>query len=754
MNVQTIETTQFVDDGQVEAVAYTAPLPMELHDETTSIAAFLRKPKLLAFDGITGLQWKNQVSGTLLAYVDPLFELVNTPMWMEKVRGYNLLRATAVLQLKFNANPFQQGAIIGHFLTQGQLSLTQTRNCCLGTISLQPHVIADCRDTGLTLEIPYVSVFDWIEFHDDIKGTGWGRFFITVLSGLKTSDNTGVDISVFLHFEDLELCAPITPESGRKSNAKFGSRKMSCESILPTVSSVLSKGPVVGSFADIPSLPEVKPSWMLELMAKAASVNGWSKPKRGVDNVTSFDAPSRYGASADGEIPFMPLGLKSDNAIVPAHDSIYEGDEMAFNFLKTREMYIGDTTWTTNQPVGSLLYTYLSGPSWEAQNVSRIKGAKKLTGRVLHPSSVLAQHMNQWRGSYKIRMKVVKTQMHTGRLMVTYSPTTDPLVAPSLEGSMFSIRQIVDLSTTDEFEFHLPFLLSRQYLGVDMHSGKFAVTVLNALKGPTTVAQEVSILWFLSCGDDFELQVPGIGPAMIPITMESGRGKTVLSLPEDTQRALAPSTRCVGESFSSVKQFLVRNSPLYEKIRTNNSSQNFTLMPFAFSVIGLDAGGGLTWYGKVGGDPYNLYSAFYAFYRGGMRITATRGPQFEACCAPNFKIATMTPLINVSPIKVSNLDLGIAANLADESFGPVGLSSAYMTIPMEIPYYCQTKMSSVLASPAAIGAQMEDSTQPSSNCSVFQDGITPVNFRRACRDDFQFLYFIGVPILFVSYTDI
>lgn len=756
LSVEKVETTEFIDDGTVVREEFKAELPRELYEETDSISAFMRKPLLLHFGGSSNIQWLNQSAGSRLATIDPFMSLQATELWMEKIRGYNLMRARPVLQVRFNANPFQQGALIVHFLPQPQTKHSQTRNCSLATISMQPHAIADCRDTGVELTIPYISAYDWVEFHDQVSDSGWGSFYLTVLSPLRSGDNTGVDISVFLHFEDLELAAPICPESGRGSGAKkFATRKMDVESVLPSVSRVLSKGPSVGGFGDIPSLPDMKPSWLLEIAAKAASLNGWSKPTRGVDNVTSFEAPCRFGASSDGEIPFLPLGLKADNSVCVSKDSIYDGDEMSFNFLKTREMFLASTDWKMTDTIGSLIFSYFTGPFWDGTLVSKIKGTKKLTGKVYHPSSILAKHFAQWRGGYVLRLKVIKTQMHTGRLLITFSPTKDPLIGPSLQGSMFSIRQIVDLSTADSFEFHLPYMLSTQYISTAMQSGKFTVSVMNALKGPATVADQVQLLWFLSCDRDFELQVPAVGPAMVPITLESGRGKTAtrVTLPEEESMVLEPSLRCVGEKFSSIKQLLARNSPLYEFLRTSNSSSSFTIFPHMNSVIGLNATGVPTWYGGMGGDPYNLYSTFYAFYRGGMRISFTRGPQFEASCAATYSIATMKGIINACPTKLSNLDFAVTTNLTDRSFGPVGISSAYTCIPVDVPYYCETKISPVLSSPGQIGAFFTDNTQPHSNCSVYQDGVTPINFRRASKDDFHFLYFIGVPILFESYGE-
>jgi len=74
--------------------------------------------------------------------------------------------------------------------------------------------------------------------------------------------------------------------------------------------------------------------------------------------------------------------------------------------------------------------------------------------------------------------------------------------------SAYALRAIVDIRTEDEITFELPYLIQSDYIKNDVASGRIDILVLNDLRGPESVAQNIDVQVFYRAGDDFEYAVP------------------------------------------------------------------------------------------------------------------------------------------------------------------------------------------------------------------------------------------------------
>jgi len=182
--------------------------------DANAIADFLAKPTILWAGSFTtaGAANDNLYTNTVATALQ-----ANT-IWMNKIQGYNLFRGTAVLRLTANANPFQQGRLIMHFLpcriASDSSHYFTMHNQNLLQKSNHPHVELGMRETSCELRIPYVTPFSYFDFSQQLYD--WGTFWIDILSPLRVgaAASTTVDLTLFMSFEDVSLSAPFYSDIG------------------------------------------------------------------------------------------------------------------------------------------------------------------------------------------------------------------------------------------------------------------------------------------------------------------------------------------------------------------------------------------------------------------------------------------------------------------------------------------------------------------------------------------------------------
>jgi hypothetical protein len=99
----------------------------------------------------------------------------------------------------------------------------------------------------------------------------------------------------------------------------------------------------------------------------------------------------------------------------------------------------------------------------------------------------------------KYKFKLVKTEFHSGRLMVTFVPfdyRQTPPVTTTLTTNMerYASKTIVDISSTVEFEVIVPFISNTPWAEYNNAIGFLDVFVLDPLKAPNTVSSSITLL--------------------------------------------------------------------------------------------------------------------------------------------------------------------------------------------------------------------------------------------------------------------
>lgn len=788
-------TTTFTSDGNEVAQTFTVPTPLssvEVRDQ--ALRDFMEKAVLI----YTGTwQHASNINALLPIYtgaatrLDVATCLLANSIWANKIQGFQLVRGTVVFRLVLNASPFQAGRLLLHFLPcckdfdAVDASYLAMHNATLGGKTQQPCVELDCRDSVAILKIPYCTPSTWY----DIKNANydWGTLFLSVLSPLQvgTGQVDGVDYSLYVSFEDFEMAAPLVPQSKKKFSS---SNKMDSEaeamsegpitkglSVVSTIASALTAVPVLAPIAG-------PVAWVSNIASGIASAFGWSKPTSEAHVGPMQIQPNRYSATSAGADTAYPLALIPDNKLSPIDTgSIYDGDEMSFNFLKRRWGYFNALTWVVSDTSGTrLLPAFPVIPNALADIGHDTKTTYISDFRQGPPIFYMCNFFKSYRGGIEVMFKVVKTDFHIGRLQVTFTPSRySSETTVTLANSQLSMREIIDLRTGNEFCFKLPYLHNLNYLKVGDPLGYLDVLVLNELRAPTTVTDTIYILMYVRGADDFELEIPvsiqypTYSPQMNQ-NFSSGNQELIcetIGNYKDVSMTLDHAAECVGEMFTSLKQLLNRHSPtLYNSFngQATISAQMLVWWPFHRSIV-YNSSTGLK--GPIlSQDSLSVFGPMFAFWRGGARVQFTpRNNADPIKTAPNIQIMTdiSVPGTDIcvdfksTPIEDLAYPLPLAspwithtkANSSSHSLilvasgGVVQAQEMSGTFSYAVPYYNRLRFSLGLNQTSADVVPNDTSQPKASAIWTTHRSFNGGNLSRSFNDDFQLMYFVGCPPL-------
>lgn len=768
-----MSSTNIIEDGVVverSATETTGSLPTEVD---VSIKDFFGKPFLVTSDS-----WlTNEAAGSLLFSFDVDSQLVSNPLWSSKWSGFSMVRAKAVVRLQLNATPFHAGRVIMNFVPlkpafdtiQPAYSAMHTFN--LTTRTMLPGIEMDASDTAGVLEIPYITPADYFALtptgsSSSMPSYNRGTVQISVLSPLATGPigETTIYFSVYLHFEDVELVGPVVPQGKKgkfRSKVYNAAEKELVASSKGTISSGLrSVASIAHSLSAVPFLtPVAEPaSWVADGLAGLASFFGYSKPLANVAPGIAARQLYRYAATSDGVDPSLPLALRSDNCITLSDEfSIYHGDEMSWSFLKQIPALVKVVDWTGIAVQGASLYNEGIRPGNILNSQVITRGSKSVTVQTGPPMWYIGRLFRYWRGGIKVTVKIVKTQFHSGRLQVTWTPRPNPII-PTITTGQYALREIIDIREGNEFTYVLPYLQPTQF--TDQVGGYLDIKIINTLRNPETVANNVQLLMYFSGAEDLEIAVPSferLAPPFSPQMFSPSADKAEILAEKPIGSSTAPAfdarfgSSSIGELFTSVRQLVLRNTQLFAS--NPGTPTELNIWPYFTSCTYLDTTGIVG--PNYGGDMFSYVSPMYAFYRGGMRVTvvsATSGPM-TATLAPllvtaNADVISSTSRVINGSSAVLNWK-GNNTNVVPSGSAPTDGDTSVISV--STPYYCRTPVSLNVPSPTGqIPTNFGAPEISESLGAVNVKGISVPVLYRSIAEDFQFTYFVGCPPIIAS----
>lgn len=780
-------TTTFVTESLVQQQIFndtkvqTGIIPVR--DQT--ISDFLAKPQLLEH-----VTWStSEVQNTLLFSYSPEAALSAFPVYSEKIKGFNLARGTAVFRFVLSAEPFHQGKLIASFIpVHEQLANSKFRTSCLNQKTQQPNVEMDCRDATAIIKIPYIAPTDYYEISADT--IGWGRLFLSVLSPLNTgsSGSNNVKVSVFISFEDFELAAPLFPQSSSVPKSKARPARSFSMSVQDREADIMAHGSIskgllvaanlASSAASIPALtPLAEPaSWLARALSHAASWFGWSKPQLDEPQNVVSRRLIPYMSNSTGASTAPKLALFHDNQLeVMPFMAGKDVDEMSFDYLKSIKAFCDRFTMTTSQSADTSLYTKSLVPTSFTQQVVFTGTTNLMDARSYPPFAYIARHFRYFRGGIRMHVKIAKTDYHSGRIAVVYSPKVGASSPATVEDATYSLREVIDIRGKSEFVLDLPYLINTPYVSVTESIGQVKFMVLNELRAPETCAQSIEFLVYYSACDDFEVQVPGssidtddLTPRrIIPFYPQMGSTeadvnqevvKEVIGNYPKPSYDLDPSLTCMGEAFTSVKNLMNRYTNLVSLGSLGTGTLGVSkLYPFLITGAYTEPTTQALLSPSIYGDALCDYAGGYAFYRGGVKIAVlgTSAPT-RVLTTSTYNSPDMTAESIYSSAAVLDPGRSVGDPFTDQigDLSPTQWHDGLGYAECAIPYQNRTHMTIIDPYDQSQSACPTGYSNPSTQLVYGWPGVaaTPHKLMRSTSDEFQLAYFLGFPLVLSGYV--
>jgi len=786
--VQTNATTTFVNDANAANSSKLMSLQVDsLIHETSSdmvsmeIREFLSRPIILQ----SGTLQPTDTFSTFL-YMNVPGDFLIDSLYSDKLKGYLGFRATCVFRLVVNATRFQQGRYILGYVPTGGASdnggpwINDHLNTLVQRTTV-PHVELDlCCDSEAVIRIPYSSCLNFYPIaNGDSDGFGHqGNLRLYPYSPLAAAAGSlTAGYTIYGHFEDLVLLNAAVPQSGRAFSSSVKKKKNATEAeqdsanIGPVSSALIKVSNVANIVAKIPLLTSYASSvsWFADIGASAAKVFGWRKPVVLAPSMRITQNYLPYAANNDGPDMSFPLSLSYENQVGMANGfSGTEVDEMDFSFLCTIPCWFWSAPWTTATASGSIINSFTVSPY--AHVVTTTVNAQ--TVRHHSPMALVANHFQNWRGSMVYKFKFVKTEFHSGRLVVAFSPRTQlpAAAAPTLATTSYLNRHIIDIRETNEFTFIVPFVSEASYLSSTSVVGTVYIFVLDPLVAPSTVSNSITILQEHSAGPDIEFAVPksfgytyyaGITPQSGNVFSSVGQGTNVCSNNNSTiGGSLIKSDNsfnalnCVGEKITSLRSLL--KLPVMIVNTSAVTPTNFVnIIPFA-----IQCGNVFTTVNTLPtqiGDIYSNFASCYTYSRGGVRlkfvdnvaVTATQPALISLYTIPS--VVTKSAFIKYSTTNWNGSTFNSVRNNVPVVYYKPGYSGE-VQVPQYFRYHSRANYDCVVDPTYISYDDTEVGLAPTIGVTrqTFPLAAVDTSVLRSGSDDLNFGFFISVPPMIVT----
>nr|UNZ11801.1 polyprotein [Isses picorna-like virus] len=431
---------------------------------------------------------------------------------------FTFFRGHPKIRIQLNGTKFHSGRMIFAFMPYVDYANNEQVLWDMNNWTSFPHVILDAgiSNSGI-LELPFVHMNTYF---NTVKKRDWQSLGILrcgVFNKLSSSDTASqnLGITAWISFDECELHLPCAAHSvmlPKYTPPKTAMAESLIEGVvksaLPLVKDLIapemtSIGNVLGGAADQdkPTDPVETTRWVPN------AVTGLSKG----DGIDRCDR----------------LCLKAGGYTIPDADIISTtNDDMNILELAKIPTRIMTANWTTTNTTGTRILDLPTQPTCYAKQTADSTVVPPID--ILTPTLLgyVSRGFKYWRGGLRYKVQVIASQMHTGRLLVCYSPGHD-LISTDFTKATYLNTLVIDLQEKHEVEFIVPYIAERPWLVSDYgdclngpegakrgdpdnlaQTGWLGIFVLNPLATPGSVATSIEINVLVSAADDFELAFP------------------------------------------------------------------------------------------------------------------------------------------------------------------------------------------------------------------------------------------------------
>lgn len=410
----------------------------------------------------------------------------------------------------------------------------------MSSTSLNPVLINPAANTDTVVVVPYYNPKNFISINGtyDERLDFTATFIMQVLSPLRAADcaPASVDVSVWVTFEGSQFRIPLNSNSTsfrayNEAHADYyrarGGRIVSGQGSSQSSSyNIQAYGNIDGN--TMPTM--MRDDAFAGASASAtASIPAYDRAARTWNPFPIIRKSIQHFTHVHGTETVTRLDTSAANmhVVKPKHFSTTD-DEMLMSKLLHTPTWKTTLLWKETDTSGTRLWSNFVGPMCSMFQ-PLTKDQIVLTNNSELPLTLWeenAMRFRFWRGKIRIRVDIVATVFHTGRLVLSFNPLADPSVETTLRDTSSQYATIIDLGNEKTtFEFDVPYVASTPVLEVcrgpgvatDLNPsnwwtnyfvGSVEITVLQSLVTVCSSPTDVDVILYMAGGPDFEVYMP------------------------------------------------------------------------------------------------------------------------------------------------------------------------------------------------------------------------------------------------------
>jgi hypothetical protein len=683
---QTSQVVSFVDNADGEVVMAGSEVNAVARVDGTDdlqLGSFLGRPT-----DIASMSWSTSDTIGVKTSIKPWYLFLNNGNIKKKIDNFAFLRGKLHIKVMVNGTPFQFGLmrmcyspLLG--TVSDKIRTTTSTEPLLTPYSQQPgFFITPAANAGGQMELPFFYHKNWLDITSaaDVQNFGTLTFVIYAPLGVAvTGGSTTVTVQVFAWMTDVELMGSTSLVSLQADEYDEGPVSKPATAVA-NAAGLLSKIPFIGPFARATEIGA-------RAVGSIARIFGYTNVPV-IDNVHGFNpmnAPMLASANIGTPVQKLTLDPKQELSLDPTLHGLLPQDELSIPYLKDKESYFGSGTWSTSDSIESLLFCARISPAL-FQRTNILNASSATVGQRVYPTplSYMGGLFYNWRGTIIVRLKIVATKFHKGRLKISWDPRVDIGTFGPDVNSVYT--QIVDIGEEDDIEIEIPYHQDTPWLLVDKSltdnwnttggiaprtgtdNGQLTVRVLTNLTAPATGS--VKILAFVRGGEDFEFANPAdhIGgessnkvPSLFQLQAEDVTSVTPTRYTFGAKSSPHPERygQNFGEAIGSLRlllhRYMTQDTVWINAVGVDTTTiigKTLRIMPY---TPGYDpAGSALLSANKVvaasGTAPYAFntmahipyVAGMFLGYRGGANYVVTPGYDAYGSCVSDFRVTRWT----------------------------------------------------------------------------------------------------------------
>lgn len=578
-------------------------------DHVSALKDWFERPIMLR-----RIAWTEGASISTVMY--PWADYFNNSIIRDKIRGYQKFKGNLHLKFMINATPFQYSKVLVTYrplvknVSVGY-STSKTANMEVqdfggGVVDYaasapDPFIplsqrqfleLYPCQCLGGEMTLPFIWPYNWLDLSvkkSDGSDTIFeafstlGRLSIDSFFPLRTSTTAAtqpINITIFAWMTDIMLEGPTLQQSGPLSGPATA---------IADAAESLTTIPVLAPYmAPVQNIGRVT--------AKIAKLFGWSNPPHLAAASPVVQAPLVGLANPDLSVLGEKLTVDEKNglSVDPRSVGLPEThDELAFQYLLSKKSFLTQFDWLMTDNPDGVLFDVRVNPclaaittrTTTAGEITQVDPFKSFPSYHMLPSCLLAQQFKYWKGDITYHFEVVASQLHRGRLRLTYEPAGSAVV----DNTGRLISRVFDLAESSKFSFTVPWQATSEWLTNIPVTGSTSSDQLFSSRGATYSAYNP-----LSHNGTLRLSVMNELAASSPsadvrILVYVDCSNVKFAEPVDIRRSLVGTQTSMNPAF--VQQMGVFNIPagtIVPSVYTNTSfTANLPLNGSTYSATGV-----------------------------------------------------------------------------------------------------------------------------------------------------------------------